>query len=412
MVDDLASASTQTLKEINKSIVLSTIHSHGPISRSEIAEISHLSLATVTNMVTELLKEEIVIETGYQESRGGRRSVLVEINPEGSFLVGVELGETGITSLVTNVKLETKVLKKTVLDETENRPDTIISAIVTSVQSALSEADVPMEKVLGIGIGVPGLVERDKGISIFAPNWGWHDVPIKEKIEEALGIVTYVDNGAKVMALGEKWFSAAQGANNVIVLILGTGLGAGVIVNGQMCRGATESAGEWGHMVINTDGPRCSCGNRGCVEAYAGAPAIARRVREALAASTEDSALRQIGDIHQITTQEVIKAAKAKDPLALQILKDTGQYLGVGIANLVNLFNPEVVIIGGWVGIEAGEILLPTIQSAVQEHALEFPLRSTRIVISQLADRAIVIGAATVVLRKFLQPPKIRNVVG
>jgi len=411
MDSSLATASTQTLKQINKSTVLSTIYFHGPISRSEIAEVSHLSLATVTNMVAELLKEKIILETGYQESRGGRRSALLEINPEGSFIVGMEVGETGITTLVTNIKLETKILKKTFLDEKENRPATIISVIVNSVQSALSEANVAVEKVLGIGIGIPGLVDRDKGVSIFAPNWGWHDIPIKKKIEEALKVATYVDNGANVMALGEKWFGAAQGANNLLVLILGTGLGAGVIVNGQICRGATESAGEWGHMIINTDGPKCSCGSRGCVEAYAGVTAIIRRTKEALAATSENSLLRKIAERQGITVREVIKAAKSGDPIATQVLKETGQYIGIGIANLVNLFNPEVIIIGGWVGIEAAEFLLPAIQSVVKKHALEFPLRSTRIAISRLADRAIAVGAATVVLHKFLRPPKIKNAV-
>jgi len=404
-------ANTQTLREINRSLVLSTIHSQGPVTRSDIARISHLSVPTVANVVRGLLKEEIVVETGSQEPSGGRPSALLEMNHKGLFLVGVELGETGITTLVTSTKLEEKALRKRVLDDKENRPDSVISAIVTSVQSALLEASVPTEKVLGVGIGIPGLVESHRGISIFAPNWGWHDIAVKEKIEAALGIVTYVDNGAKVMVLGEKWYGAGQGSDNVIALILGTGLGAGVIVDGRIFRGATESAGEWGHMVINIDGPRCSCGSRGCLEAYCGAPAIARRARDALMATAENSVLKGIGDVRQIRANDVIQAAKSGDFLALQVLKETGQYLGVGVANLVNLYNPEVVIIGGWVGTEAGEILLPAIKSVVHERALEFPLRSTKIVISQLADRAIVIGAATTVLDKFLQPPKIRSVL-
>lgn len=255
-------------------------------------------------------------------------------------------------------------------------------------------------------------MDRDRGISIFAPNWGWHDVPLKEKIEQALGIPTYVDNGAKVMALGEKWAGAAQGTSNVIALIIGTGLGAGIIVNGKMCRGASESAGEWGHMIINTDGPKCSCGNRGCLEAYAGVSAIAKRTKEIISSNKKDSVLRQLGDIKPAKlVKKVINAALENDPVAIQILKEIGKYLGIGIANLVNLFNPEIVILGGWVEIEAGKILLPVIRSTVKEHALEFPFRSTRIVISSLADEAIVIGAATMVLRRFLQPPRIKNMI-
>ena len=404
-------ASTQTLREINRSLVLSTIHSQGPITRADVARVSRLSVPTVANLVRGLLEEELVVETGLQESGGGRPSALLEINHENLFLIGVELGETGITTLVTNTGLEEKALRITAIDEGENRPDAIISAIATSVRSALSEANVHAGKVLGIGIGIPGLVDSDKGISVFAPNWGWHDVDVKARVEAALGITTYVDNGAKVMVLGERWCGAGQGSDNVIALIVGTGLGAGVTIDGRIFRGATESAAEWGHMRINIDGPRCSCGSNGCLEAYCGAHAIARRARESLAATPEGSALKKIGDLDHLTASDVIAAAMSGDRLALRLLEETGEYLGAGIANLVNLFNPEVVIIGGWVGIEAGEIMLPAIKVAVKESALEFPLRSTRIVISELADRAIVIGAATVVLDKFLQPPKIRSVV-
>lgn len=412
MVDKLANANTQTLKEVNKSLVLSTIHNYGPISRTEIAKISNLSVATVANLVTELLKEKVVIENGYQKSRGGRRSGILEINSDNSFLVGVELGETEITTFLANSKLEEKAFKKISLDESENKPENIISAIIASIRSVISEFDVLPEKVLGIGIGAPGLVDRGRGISIFAPNWGWHDVHMKEKIEQTLGIPTYVDNGAKVMALGEKWAGAAQGTNNVIVLIIGTGLGAGIIVNGKMCRGASESAGEWGHMVININGPKCSCGNKGCLEAYAGVSAIAKRTKEIILTTKDDSILKPLKNMQAgKIVHKVIKAARQNDPIAIQILKETGQYLGIGIANLVNLFNPEVVIIGGWVGIEAGEILLPIIRSTIQEHALEFPFGFTKIVISQLADKAIVLGAAAMVLRKFLQPPKIKGMV-
>lgn len=409
-MDELFSANTQTLREINKSIILSTIYKNDSISRIEIAEISNLSGATVTNLVTELLEEKFIIETGYQKSTGGRRSGLLKINSENLFILGIELGETEITVLLTNFKLEKRSLKKISLDDNENKPDKIISVIIDSIRSVITDYNINLNKILGIGIGVPGLVDRNRGVSIFAPNWGWHDVPMKEKIEKIVGIPTYIDNGAKVMALGEKWAGAAQGADNVIALIVGTGLGAGIIVNSKMCRGISESAGEWGHMVIDINGPKCSCGNKGCLEAYAGVNAIAQRTKEILSMSKNNSALSQIKDIKPAkVVQKVIELALKDDPVAIQVLKETGRYLGIGIANLVNLFNPEIVIIGGWVEIGAREILLPIIQSTVKKHALEFPFSFTKIVISDLADQAIVIGAAAMVLRKFLQPPKIKG---
>lgn len=412
MSDKLVTANTRTLRGINKSFVLSAINSKDSISRIEIAKATNLSVATVTNLVIELLKEKIIIETGYQESTGGRRSGLLKINSNNLFIIGVELGETEIIILLLNFKFKQIGLKKIPLDESENKPDKIITIVNNSIRSLISSYNVSIEKVLGVGIGVPGLVDSDHGVSIFAPNWGWHDVHIKENIKQSLGIPTFIDNGANVMALGEKWAGAANGINNVIALIIGTGLGAGILVNGEVCRGVSESAGEWGHIIIDVNGPKCSCNNRGCLEAYAGVSAIARRTEEILLSSERDSILRQFGKLKpNKVVQKVIEAALKNDSIAIQILEETGKYLGIGIANLINLFNPEIVILGGWVEIEAGKILLPIIRSTVEEYALKLPFSSAKIVISELADQAIVIGAATLVLTDFLQPPNFKGII-
>ncbi len=412
MTAKFVSANTRTLREINKSLVLSAINSKDSISRIEIARATNLSVATVTNLVSELLKEKTIIETGYKESTGGRRSGLIEINSNNLFIIGVELGESEIIILLVNFKLEKISFKKIPLDEGENKPDKIITIIINLIKSEINNNNISIEKVIGIGIGVPGLVDSENGVSIFAPNWGWHNVNLKNAIEKKLRIQTFVENGANVMALGERWIGAAKGINNVISLIIGTGLGAGIIVNGEVCRGISESAGEWGHMTINVNGQKCGCGSMGCLEAYAGVRAILRRTEEIISSTKKDTILKKIDKKKPSNVvKKIIEAALKEDPIAIQILEETGKYLGIGIANLINLFNPEVVILGGWVEMEAGKILLPIIRSTAEKYALKFPFSSVKIVISELADQAIVIGASTLVLNNFIRPPRIKSLV-
>lgn len=404
MKDEIVNASTQTLKKINKSRVFSAIHNSHFISRAEIAKTSNLSIATVNNLVVELLRENLVIEERYKGSTGGRRTGLLEINPE-LYIIGIELGETMVSTILVNSKFKRIDYLENMTDENINDPEEILQKIITSINTVILNNNIPKDRILGIGIGIPGLVDINHGISVFAPNWGWHNVSLKSMIEEAVGIPTYIDNAAKVMALGEKWAGNAKGFNNVITIILGTGIGAGIIINGRIFRGTSESAGEWGHTVIDINGPRCSCGNNGCIEAYAGVNAIARKTSEILSSYKGNTSLKPIKKNIKPAelVKKVINEALKNDSLAIQILQDVGKYLGIGIANLINLFDPEIVIIGGWVGIEASKVLMPIIKSTAKEHSLELPYSSTKIQLSNLAYKGVVIGAATIVLKKLIQ---------
>jgi predicted NBD/HSP70 family sugar kinase len=266
------------------------------------------------------------------------------------------------------------------------------------VEQLLSGSGVSRNQILGVGIGFPGLVEPESGISIFAPNWGWHDVPIASILENKLGLPMALDNGAKAMALAESLFGAGRDVGSTAVLLVGTGVGAGIIEDRALYRGAMNSAGEWGHTILELDGRLCRCGNKGCLEAYIGAPGIISRYGELV--QLEDPGF--ISDQKEML-RSIIRAARQEDPAARTVLDDTLKYLSAGIGNLINMVNPQKVILGGWVGMMLAEEFLPNLSESVSRYALQQPFKRTVFGLCQLKEEAVAQGAATLILEKFLQ---------
>jgi predicted NBD/HSP70 family sugar kinase len=265
------------------------------------------------------------------------------------------------------------------------------------VETLLSEAGVTLEQVIGLGVSVGGVVEQAEQVSAYIAGWGWKNVPFVRLLEEHLHMPIFLDNAAKAMAQAESLFGAAQGVEHVAVLLVATGIGAGIIADGSLFRGAINSAGEWGHMCIELDGRLCRCGSHGCLEAYAGAPGIVARLREL----APQSSLLHHND-QERTLAAIVDAARGGDPVATRVLKDTSHYLGAGIANLVNLFNPQLILLGGWAGLQIGEYVLPELRQCVERYALKQPLSLTKIDLCQLGQDAVAMGAATLSLEQFL----------
>ena len=401
----------QDLRRINRSTVLRQIYLNRSMSRQELSQFSGLSSATVTNVVAELLQEGIVVEAGLEESQGGRPRSILTVDPNYGCFIGVDVGET-----LTRIELFDLTLHKLgaaayPLALNENHPKQVIQHILQGLEAVLAESSITQEKVIGIGIGVPGVVEQSEHISVYAPSWGWHNVPLVTLLQEHIQMPIYLDNGAKAMAQAEGMFGAGQGVEHLAVLLVGTGIGAGIIAHGSLYRGAINSAGEWGHTIIELDGRLCRCGSHGCLEAYAGAPGIIERLRD----MAPQSSLLQSDD-QEISLTAIVDAARYGDPTAIQVLKDTAHYLGAGIANLINLFNPQLIVLGGWAGLQIGEYILPELRRFVERYALKQPFRATRIDLCQLGQDAVAMGAATLVLEQFLMttgrqnlpPPRMR----
>lgn len=396
---DVTRLTSRDLKRTNRSRLLNLLYFNAPTSRFELSQLSDLSPATVTKIIGELIDEQIVIETGVEDSQGGRPRTTLIINPEYGYFIGVDVGETHIYVELFDIRLHSLSYVKYTLSPEENHPEDVTRYIVQGVRALLSALNIPDEKVLGVGIGVPGMVDRSGGVSIFAPNWGWQNIALQDLLRRDLKLPILLDNGAQAMALAEMWFGAGAGGGlvDLVVLLIGTGIGAGVIADGKLYRGASNSAGEWGHTCIELDGRECRCGSHGCIEAYAGAPAIIQRIREL----DPDSSILTSGVQIEII-RALQAAAGAGDALATQVLNEVAHTLGAGIANLINLFNPQLIVLGGWSGAVIGETILPQLQQVVRRYALPQPLSAAKIALSQLGWDAVSIGAASLALEQFL----------
>jgi predicted NBD/HSP70 family sugar kinase len=260
----------------------------------------------------------------------------------------------------------------------------------------VGKSNISLGDVIGIGVGFPGLVDPEKGISMFAPNWGWRDVSIVQVLKQRLSIPVYLDNGAKVQAIAEMLFGAGKGKTNIAVLLMGTGVGSGIIVDGKLFRGTYNNAGEIGHTTINIDGPVCRCGSRGCLEAYIGTNGIIdRHVANSGVAATLQS--------QEELLEQIVRDALAGDLMSQKTIKETIRYTGCGIANLINAFNPDILLIGGWVGTLLGSSFLPEIIEVVSQFTLPQSFSDLEIKTCQLGLDAVSIGAGALVLEKLLE---------
>ena len=313
------------------------------------------------------------------------------------WVVGVDIGGTNlVVGLIPYGGGDARALRVRAT-EPERGPDSSVVDIKRMAESSITEVlDRDGGEVVGVGIGCPGPLDLERGIVVATPNLGWSDYPVRDRISEALGVPATLDNDANCATYGEWWLGAGRGTDSLVGVTLGTGIGGGVILDGKLVRGASGSAGEVGHTTIDFNGRRCACGNYGCLEAYASGPNIAARAREGLEAGYE-SVLTQLvdGDLDRITAITVYEALLLGDAYAQEVMLETARLLGAGIANLVNLLNPEMVVIVGGVT-RAGPHLLNPLRSEVRRRAFEWAVQACRIVPGELPETAGVIGAAGV----------------
>jgi predicted NBD/HSP70 family sugar kinase len=363
------------------------------VSRQQIATDTGLSLATAANLVGELLDLGLLVEVGYQDSNGGRPRALVSINPDGGRLVGIDVAETYVHVEVFDPALTVLASVEEELHPEENRPEQVVRHIVSSFRSI----DVDPATVLGVGVSVPGQVDTAGGVSVFAPNWNWHDVPLRTLLANELNLPLYLDNPLRACLVAELWFGAGRGRQDVVVVNLGTGVGAGLAFGGELYRGATNSAGEWGHTTLVVDGRLCHCGSRGCVETYVGAPGIMQNLRDMAPTSP-----MLHPDDQTATIAALARGVADGDPVAVKVVTETARYLGVAVADLINLVNPEVIVLSSWVAAQLGDPLLTEVRTVADRHALGRPRAATDITLSALVGNPVSLGAATFALKRHL----------
>jgi glucokinase len=314
------------------------------------------------------------------------------------YVVGIDLGGTNI--VVGTVAEDGSELHGLVSEPTmpEQGSDAVVARIVKLARASLAEARG--KTVAGVGIGSPGPLDTARGLVLLTPNLGWTNFPLRDRITEALGLPATLDNDANCAIFGEWWRGAARGAEHVVGLTIGTGIGGGIVLHGEIYHGTSDIAGEIGHMTIDSTGRRCKCGNYGCLEAYASGPAIAARAVEGVEAGAETSLPDYVrGDLRQITAQVVYEAAHDGDEYAREVVHDTAKVLGAGVANIINIFNPQVVVICGGVTLAGDQLFVP-LRSEVKRRAFKPAANACRIVPGELTGTAGVYGAAAVFMRR------------
>ncbi|MFJ6581265.1 ROK family protein [Streptomyces sp. NPDC091368] len=395
------------LRRENRTAVLRRLYFDGPMSRLMLGPATGLSSGSVSNVVAELVAEGLVEEAGSVDSAGGRPRTLVRISPACGFMIGVDIGETRVRIELFDLTLTELARTERALASSGPRTarydvDLVVAHLREGIAEVLRTAAVPAERLIGVGIGVPGIVARtaEEGAVVHGQTVGWDAVPFERLLRAAVDLpedVPYwIDNGAKTLGQAEMWFGAGRGARSAVVVLFGSGVGACVVTDPM----GPGRAVEWGHLTVRVRGRRCRCGAQGCLEAYAGAEALLDRWREA-------GGEPPVGADEETALTAMLAAAYPVDPegspdvTALAVLEETAEYLGAGFADLINLFQPERILVGGWAGLQLGARFLGTVSAYAREYALRHPASRTAIGLGTLGPEAVTVGAALLPLVDF-----------
>ncbi|MET9256245.1 ROK family transcriptional regulator [Streptomyces sp. NPDC048182] len=394
------------LRRANRTAVLQRLYFDGPLSRFELGPATGLSSGSVSNVVADLVADGLVEEAGSVDSDGGRPRTLLRVAPRSGHMIGVDVGETRVRVELFDLTLTELARAERPLTQQHHEGqryevEAIVAHIRDGVAEVLAAAGIAPERLLGAGIGVPGIVEHtaDRGAVVHGQTIGWDAVPLEALLRTGSPLPDtvpyFIDNGAKTLGQAEMWFGAGRGARNAVVVLFGSGVGA-CLVTPEVEHGR---AVEWGHLTVRVRGRRCRCGALGCLEAYAGAESLLARWRE------------EGGRVPEGTDEETAMTAMlaaaypagdaAADPVALAVLEETAEYLGAGLSDLINLFQPERILIGGWAGLQLGTRFLPAVRRHAVSYALRHPAEKVTVELGRLGPDAVTVGAAILPLADF-----------
>lgn len=370
----------QILADYNKGCVIELITKKGPINRAEIARQLGLSIPTIMKITDSFMENGIIRITGKGESTGGKRPELYEIMKEAYYFVGVDIGRSKIHIIIINLIGEI-VEKMSIVVKHLNAPSEFIKEVMKGIEEVLESSNIPRKKILGIGIGTPGILETEKGIILYSPDFGWENVDVVTPIRERFDVSVIVENSNRTMALGEQWIGGGQNASNIFCVNVGHGIGAAILKDDEVYKGSSGTSGEFGHMVLKKDGPLCECGNVGCLESLSSGNAIAKRMGM--------SEAKEVFDLMREGNQE-----------ATEIINEAIEYLGIGIANAINILDPDMVILEGGI-MKSYELFWEFLLQVIKEHQMKFAGRKVKIRKGMLGTDATAVGAASLLIRKF-----------
>ena len=390
------------MAQLNRKSVIDIIRTQAPINKAEIAKQTGLSIPTVMKITGEFDKNHLIRVMGKGESNGGKRPELLELISDAYYIIGIDIGRSRIKAIV--MDLSGKLIVKESVKKGETVPEQqLIERLIDLIGRVVSKSGFAMEHVLGLGIGMPGLLDSEKGTVLFSPDFHWENVELVRPIEEHFPMYTVLENSNRAMAMGEHWFGAGVESSYFVCVNLGHGIGSAIVQNGEFYRGSCGSSGEIGHITLEKNGPLCSCGNRGCLEALASANAMAGQARQAVRAG---KGLRMLelaqGDEENIDAREVFDAAREGDQTAAEIVDKAIEYIGIGLANYINLLDPDMLILAGGVT-NAGDYLMSRLKAVIKARQMKSAGRKVKIRVSKLGGDAAAIGAASIILKQFIE---------
>jgi N-acetylglucosamine repressor len=377
------------IRSINRSIILNAVKTQGEVSRAAIAHETGLSPATVTAISGQLIKEGLVFEKNTGDSTGGRPPIMLALNPRGGFVIGVKLMENHAVAALTD--LNATVLLKETLDFKDEKLESVVDELVSLVNRLIRQGSIRKKQLLGVGVGLAGVVDSSRGIVRQSPFFGWKDAPIRDLLQTRLHVSVYIDNDVNTLTLGEKWLGTGLPVDNFIVITVGRGIGMGIVINGQIYRGKSGGAGEFGHVVVDPNGPLCSCGKHGCLESYLSDRALLAISRKEVSEDIQDF-------------NDLLNRANAGNAAAAMVLTRAGRLLGQHIANLVNILDPKLILISGE-GVLMGEIFFSALRSAFKENVMPGLAEDTEIRVIPWGDDVWARAAASVVIGELFNSP-------
>ncbi|PKO01288.1 MAG: ROK family protein [Chloroflexi bacterium HGW-Chloroflexi-4] len=377
------------IRSINRSILLNVIKTEGEISRVALAHKTGLSAATVTTITGHLIQEGLVFEKATGDSTGGRPPIMLALNPRGGFVIGIKLMEGKAVGAITD--LNASILAKDAIELPDTQVNTSVDTLATLVNRLVQQGGIKKKQLMGVGIGLAGVVDFAQGIVKQNPIFGWKNVNLRELLETRMRVPVYIDNDVNTLTLGEKWLEPGKPEDDFIVITLGRGIGMGIVINGQIYRGKGGGAGEFGHIMVDPNGPRCDCGRQGCLETLLSDRALIAEAQQKVSPDVRD-------------LDDLIARMKAGDQNAALIFTRAGNLLGQQVANLVNLFDPKLIIISGE-GIRMGDVFFSAVRSTFTEGVMPGLAEDTEIRVNSWGDDIWALGAASLVIAEIFISP-------
>lgn len=384
LMSTLIRGNRDLIKAMNRNLLLNIIRREGRISRKQLTEISGLSVGAVSGITTELLENSWILEVGEGDFTGGRRQTLIKLNAKVGYAIGLKLMEKRIVAAVSNFEGQVIYYREFDNQHTHN-VDTLIETISAIIDQTLTESQVPLDKTFGIGIGLAGVIYSQTGIVHYSPFFGWRDVPISKLVEQSTNLPVFIENDVNTLTLTEQLFGAGRQCNNFVVVTIGRGIGMGIVINGQLYHGAKGGAGELGHTMIAQISKASDEKQYASLEYMAADPAILNS---------------------HSTIEDVTQEAQAGNQALQKKLQQSGEILGIGLANVINILSPELVIVSGE-GVEAGDYRIQPMLDSMKKHTFQGLLDNVDVVVIPTDDQEWARGAANLVISKVFASPMV-----